>query len=250
MYIDQFNMAFNNTQRYSYDVWDSTTVDIDRKTGGIVRRYTDAGLVGTLAQKDLAEYVLSKGQYMLANTFPAVPEMQSIRMHRFAETEWSIDVFSWDDGAMPPISATACKGHLTTPISLGFRAYRYGKNGMENYARVIHKGAIAYLRNGLLYYHYISEIPELGPGAGEYGAINYMFPLTPVELHPGWIVGNERIVTCISGTFQRSGISKPSVLVFDLSGRRVRPHITITQEVDYWQIELKLKDWAEIAVIE
>jgi hypothetical protein len=250
LYIDQFNMAFNDEQRYSYDTWDGTTVDIDQQTGQIVRRYTDAGLVGIGARRDLADYVLRTGKYMLANTFPAVPEMQSVRMHRFNESEWAVDVFAWADGQEPPLVAYPCEGHFSTPISLGTRPERYGAKGFENYANVIMKAAVAYLRHGLLYYHYVTEIPESGTGAGEYGAINHMFPITPVELHEGWIVGKERTVICVSGTYSWFETREPAVLVFDLTGHPVTSRAAVTKKGDSWQVDLTLKDWAEIAIIE
>ena len=250
LYIDQFSMAFNDSQRYSYDKWDGTTVDVDNTTGRIVRRYTDAALMGIGARKDLADYVLSKSRYMLANTFPATADLQSVGMHRFNESEGSVNVFSFPDGDKPPLSVYPGKGHLTTPIALGLRPMRYGDKENDHYARIITKGAIAYLRHGLLYYHYGSTIPETGPGSGEYGAINHMFPLTPVELHEGWIVGEERTVTCVSGTYAWAKKDEPSVLVFDITGRPVTPDASVTQVDGGWRVELRLDDWAQIAVLE
>jgi len=187
---------------------------------------------------------------MLANTFPATAELQPVPMHRFNESEWAMDVFSFADGEKPPLAVYPCKGHLTTPISLGLRPKRYGDKQDEHYARIITKGAIAYLRHGLLYYHYGSTIPETGPGSGEYGAINHMFPLTPVELHEGWIVGEERTVTCVSGAYAWAKKDKPNVLVFDITGRPATPDATLTQVDDGWRVELRLEDWAQIAVLE
>jgi hypothetical protein len=38
----------------------------------------------------------------------------------------------------------------------------------------------------MVYYHYgLTQIPETGPGSGEYGPINYMFPLTFAKLIRG-----------------------------------------------------------------
>ena len=76
-------MEFSNDPCHSYSSWDGTTVDIDRQTGKILKRYTDAGLVGIDARQGLAKHGLSKGRFMLTNTFPDVPVMQSIRIQRF-----------------------------------------------------------------------------------------------------------------------------------------------------------------------
>jgi hypothetical protein len=250
VYIDQFNLAFSDEQRYSFDMWDGTTVDIDPATGRIKARYTDGALVSITPQRSLIDYVLSKGRYMVANTYPASMETQSVHCHRFNEGEWAFDVFSWPDGSEPPLEPYGTAGHLSTPISLGFRPDRYGKKGEDSYAHVIMKGVIAYLRTGLLYYHYSTDIPESGPGAGEYGAINHMFPITPVEVHEGCIVGKERTVTCVSGDYRWGNDRRPTILVFDLLGHAVTPRATITRRDDGWHVHLMLRDWAEIAVIE
>ena len=112
------------------------------------------------------------------------------------------------------------------------------------------KTAICYLRNGMLYYHYGTKIPETGPGAGEYGAINHMFPITPVELGPGFVVGEERVVACVSGTYRWRQERRPKIVVFDIEGRPVAANAEVTKTTGGWNVELTVKDWAEIAVIE
>jgi len=250
LYVDQFNMAFNDDQRYSFDRWDGTTVDIDPATGDITARYTDGGLVSPGAARSLAEYVLSRGRYMLANTYPAEPQMQALPVHRFTECEWAFDLFSWNDGEQPPLDPYPCQGHFSTPIALGVRPARYGEQGQAHYTRLIMKAAIAYLRHGLLYYHYYTDLPPSGPGAGEYGALNHMFPFTPVALHAGWVVGRERTVTCVSGCYRWAAARRPRVLVFDMEGKEVTPRAVMRPAGRGWQVELTLQDWAQIGVIE
>jgi hypothetical protein len=250
LYIDQFNMAFDDSQRYTYDKWDGRTVQIDADTGKIVRRLTDAALVGIDARRSLADYVTGRGGFMLANTFPATKAMQTAGVQRFNESEWRIDVRTWEDGEMPPLASDPCKGHFSTPLALGFRPKLYGDWGPDNYARIIHKGAIAYLRHGLLYSHYNTEIPTDGPGAGEYGAINHMFPLTPVEVRPGSVIGEERIVTCVSGTYRWNHPTKPSVKAFDMAGLPCQPDVKLEKSESGWNVDLELQDWSEIAILE
>ena len=48
-----------------------------------------------------------------------------------------------------------------------------------------------------------------------------MFPITPLELHEGYIVGRERIVTNRSGRFGWGDSSRHEVHVFDDQGREV-----------------------------
>ena len=262
VYIDQFSLAFATTpdysdptkisQRYSYEQWDGLTVDIDPATGEIIRRYTDGAFVGVGARKALMEYVLSQGGIMIANTHCAAEELQSYPVVRFMEAEWVFDPLKIGRGEEPPLHQHICKGHLDSPVALGFRPERLGEEGQRNYAQVIMKSVITYLRHGLLWYHYVTDIPESGEGCGEYGPINRMFPLTPVELHKGWILGKERIVSCVSvDTFWEQD-DKPVVRVFDLSGREEdhENRCQITREEGKWRISLKLEDWQKIAVVE
>jgi hypothetical protein len=104
----------------------------------------------------------------------------------------------------------------------------------------------------LLYSYYGINIPETGPGSGEYGPINHMFPITPVELHEGWIVGKERIITArgLDVHWEKNG--QPVAHLFDLTGREVDwgDRCQITKEDNGWRVKLALKDWMEIAVVE
>jgi hypothetical protein len=250
LYVDQFNMAFDDAQRYSYDKWDGTTVEIDQATGQIKQRCTDAALVGIGARRSLADYANSKNAYMLANTFPATKLMQTAGIHRFNESEWGINLEGWKDGDRPPMFPDPAKGQLSTPIALGFRPEFHGEWAVKNSAKVIQKGVIAYLRHGLLYYHYNSDIPTNGLGAGEYGAINHMFPITPVEIGPGWVIGKERIVTCVSGQYAWPLERKPQLFVFDLLGKPVDIRPQVEKSASGWNVSLRISDWAQTAVLE
>ncbi len=249
IYIDQFSLAFNAAQRYSYDRWDGVTVDIDPGTGKIARRYTDGALVGVPARKALIEYVLSRGGVMVTNTHCAVEELQRYPIARFMEAEGACNPLTLEPGQEPPLARYMCKGHFDGPVALGCRPYLRGDAGLRDYAKVIMNTVITYLRHGLVFYHYNTEIPETGPASGEYGPINHMFPITPIALHKGWIEGEERIVTAVSGTYRRPGKRKPTVHVFDNLGRKAQADVSMTQTADGWQIKLKLKDWQQIAVV-
>ena len=86
---------------------------------------------------------------------------------------------------------------MASPIALGIGGENLSTD-RKNYAKGFMKGIITLLRNGLLYYHYDPDIPETGEGSGQYGPINHMFPITPLELGEGFIIGKERIVAARS----------------------------------------------------
>ena len=250
VYIDEFNQYGSSCR--TYDRWDGYTVDIDPGTGKIERKYTDCGLVGALARKKICEYVLSRGKVMVANTLPAVHETQSLPIFRFLELP--LHNFNPDflkEGQKPPLVTRLHRAHLGSPLGLGIgMGYWSVKTGSKDYARGFMKGIVTFLRHGLLYIHYDPDIPESGEGSGEYGPINLMFPITPVGLHEGWIEGKERTITCVSGTYTWRGPRAPRIFLFDPVGREKKHAFKPVKADAVWKVEITLRDWQEIAVIE
>lgn len=245
-YIDEFNQAWRGGIP-SYEGWDGLSAEVNPQTGRVGRRFVDCSLAGVASRVALAQYALQRGKIVIANTYATAQEEQSLAASRFQETQASFDPFAVADGIKPPEVAFLYRGALASPIGLGI----VGVSGQEDTARRVMKAVVTYLRHGMLYYHYsIKDIPETGPGSGEYGPINHMFPITPVELREGCIVGKERIVTCVSGTFVWPAPAKPSVLLFDLNGREIPHTFAVTRSGKGWNVDMQLKDWAEIAIIE
>jgi hypothetical protein len=251
IYIDSFTGAKHSHYGYTYDKWDGITVDINPITGKIIQKYTDLALAGTESRKLLIEYGLDKGGTVVINGHSVSRETQALGAFRFNESEWGIDPFSWNEGEKPPFNWQCCQAHLSTPVGLGYRpVFHQGDKGTENYAALIMKMIIDYLRNGILYYHYGTEIPETGPGSGEYGPINHMFPITPKRLGEGFVEGEERILTCVSRTFQWQKQRIPEIILFDIKGKTTQHDIKPIKNGGYWKIKIQLRNWQEIAVIE
>ncbi|MBN2293455.1 MAG: hypothetical protein JXM70_13580 [Pirellulales bacterium] len=251
IYIDQFSLCggYGRPDAFTYDKWDGRTVDID-DGGHITRMFTDCNLVGADARADIIKHILAKGGHVVINGQSTVRETRSLAAFRFQEMDNDgVNPLNFMDGK-PPIFYWQAMGHLGSPIILGLRPVRYGEEGKQRWAEIITKGIITALRNGVLYYYYTSSIPASGPGAGEYGPVNHMFPFTPVELHEGWLVGRERTITCVSGVYKWAEAREPKCLLFDLHGR-VKPGDFVLKRVgDGWEVTVKLDDWNEIAVIE
>ena len=171
-------------------------------------------------------------------------------------------------GVKPPLVGEMLEGLLGSPIGLGITPVtgktKPGKATDDwvvglglapiaegaGLAEGLMLGLISYLRHGLLYYHYTyPELPETGPGSGEYGPINHMFPFTPIALHEGWMEGRERILTCVAGDYAWKHSRKPVVRLFGLDGREKSNGARSKRSGAGWKITLPLADWAEIAVI-
>jgi hypothetical protein len=245
-YIDELSQGWSGGIR-DYSRWDGWSAEVDPRTGQIGRRYTDCSLAGIGARVSLIQYALSRGKTVIANTYATAQAEQALPANRFAETQAAFDPFAVAEGVKPPAVPYLYRGALASPIGLGI----VGVPGREDTARRIMRAVVTYLRHGVLYYHYaIADIPAAGPGSGEYGPINHSFPVTPVALHEGWIQGKERTITCVSGAFPWRQPRKPTVYRFDLDGREKAPDVKLDRVGEGWQVQLHLRDWAEIAVIE
>ena len=251
VYIDQFSMegAFSRRDRFTYDGWDGFTVDLGAAGRAVCKRI-DCNLVGAQARAKILRHIVAKGGKVVINGHSTVRETRGLPAYRFQEMENDpVNPLEYLHGK-PPLFFWQARGHLDSPIILGLRPVRRGEQGKRHWAEMIVKGVITALRNGQLYYYYASVIPTDGPGAGAYGPVNHMFPFTPVELHEGWLVGKERVITCVSRAFEWPRADRPRCLLFDLRGRE-KPHaFALTRAGAGWRVAVKLDDWNEIAVIE
>jgi hypothetical protein len=243
--------------RYTFETWDGLTVDIDSKTGRILRKYTDHQLqIVEGPCRDLFEYVLSKNGQVVANGYNATQAVQQLPIVRFMETGSSYNPLEYLDEKPPRVSGMS-GGHLGPPVALANPPYSHDAKVdaevKDNYAQFVMKSVVTNLRHGLLYYYYGVEVPSSGTGSGDYGPMNFMYPITPVELHEGWVLGRERIVSARSLDIVWRKQGKPQLMVFNLHGRPISPEkrcsINAASTPDTWRIQLNIDDWNQIAVV-
>jgi hypothetical protein len=246
VYIDQFAITGteSRTDTYTYNQWDGATVNIDPQTGKIAREYTDITYLSKAARTQWIDEVLKRGKLVVVNGDPVLTGMQSLPIMRFMETG-NYDVSQ--PGA--PEGNNLYKGQLSTPIGLG---YQWTPKAQAGGAKLFNRSVIANLKYGMLYYYYTTRFPATGPLGGEFGPVKNMFPLTPVKLGEGFIIGKERIITCVSRSFLWPHSQKPKVLLFDESGRKILPsakEIAFTKTKNGWNVNIHLRDWYQIAIV-
>ena len=240
IYIDSFTYYHSRT----YGRWDGHSVDVDPATGAIRNKYARLGLLTAPARRAWVKHITDRGKICYVNGKRSSAELQDLQQIGYMEAEWTFNPF-----AEQLTAPRAAKAQLCAPLALGIRPQRWPEHKTQ-YAEILHKAVIAYLRHGALYCHYTSEIPEPGqPGGGEYGVLNHMFPFTPVELHEGWVVGKERIITAVSGEFTWPHPAKPTCLRFDLRGMPVEGGFELRRTQGGWQVKAALTDWKQTAVI-
>ena len=199
VYWDEF--AYSRYQYHYADFsrpggipWDGVSADIDPRTMQITRRKSSVTLVSQPFRLALVQRIL-KDHVLIANGQPHTETMTRLHFPRFTET-----------GSISNCTLT----HLYSPIALGDHlTERSERDAYHSMLRALDFGCVYYWYNDL---NVIPTHPHL---------THYMFPITPVELHEGYIVGRERIVTNRSGRFGWGDKSRHEVHVFDDQGREV-----------------------------
>jgi hypothetical protein len=206
VYWDEF--AYSRYQ-YHYDdfsrptglPWDGVSADIDPRTMKISRLKSSVTLISQPFRLALVHRIL-QNHLLVANGQPHTKTMTKVHFPRFVET-----------GSISHC-ATAI---LYSPIALGDHlTERSEVDAYHVMLRALDFGCVYYWYNDLLV---IPTHPQL---------THYMFPITPVELHEGYIIGRERIITNRSGLFGWGDSSRHEVHVFDDQGREAPNFKTAT----------------------
>ena len=245
VYQDMFGYSSANATIHTG--WDGFSISVT-PDGKIASKYTHLGPLTAPARAEWLRYILSRNKLALTNFgAPTTRELQTIPYMNFCEAAGN-GIGRQNLDAMPPEASGVVMNQLSTPLGYGpHRAEE--ENGPRLLCRVR-----AYLRHGALYVHTSvrNYFPTEGPTSAEYGPINHMYPITPIELHRGWVKGKERIVSCVSYKTTWDRKEKPTALRFDENGRDMPlgDAATITGKPGNWQITTKIKDWKEFIILE
>lgn len=207
---------------YHYgEPWDGRSADADPDTLTIARRKTSVALVTQPFRLPLAREILDRA-VLVGNSAPYTASMAQLHFPRFVETA---------------AVSNLRRGHLYTPIGLGDHLSERTTRDCVNAMR-------RHLTWGSLYYFYHQRI------AMDYPSIAaQMFPCTPLELHSGYILGEERILTNTSGNFGWGDASEFAVHVYGADGREVPDFAAPVIEHEGGRyVELRLP-WDYMAVI-
>lgn len=203
--------------------WDGVTGDIDPKSMTISRLKSSVTLLSEPWRLELARKILARGP-LVGNGPPFTRAMAALQFPCFVETG----------------SISHCtQAHLHTPIALGDHLTE--RSELDAY-RVM----LAALDYGCAYHWYndltvIPTHPHL---------VQYMYPITPIEIHAGYVTGKERILTKVSGIFGWGDASEHEVHVFNDLGMEVQNFAapTIQKDGNTWT-ELRLaEDWSAAVV--
>jgi hypothetical protein len=220
VYLDLFGHTSTRRPgyRYSYNKWDGYTVDINSKSLNISKKYTDLALVASSGQAEALKDILSKGKVVIANYPAGTREMTNVHINRFSEISGNL--------------LYCYKTHLGSPLALG-TPWRTVSN---HTTKRLMEDIIDYLNSGVLYYYYAVNYIDKPKNTS---ALSYCFPFTPIELHSGWLIGKERIITSKSGTFGWHDMSKVKGHLFDADGKEL--HFPFNSEKIKNELVTKIK---------
>lgn len=202
---------------YTYnEPWDGCTGDIDPKSMTLSRLKSSVTLLSEPWRLDLARKIMARGP-LIGNGPPFTRAMAALKFPCFVETG----------------SITHCvQAHLYSPIALGDHL-------TERSETDAYRVMLAALDFGCVYHWY----NDLTVKPTHPHLVRYMYPITPVELSAGYIIGKERIITKVSGLFGWNDASEHETHVFDDTGREV-------EQFNAPQIQLDGKTWTELRIAE
>ncbi|MGE5531654.1 MAG: hypothetical protein ACM3VW_06020, partial [Bacteroidota bacterium] len=217
VYWDEMDMISN---KYTYDRWDGHSAELDDQHR-IKAKRSSVHLLSLSAKAELIKYIFDKGGLLIGNSAPTNETLTKFHFPRFVETaaEWY-----------------PARAHLYTPISLG-----------DHMTVKDFPGLLRDIRDKLMWgsvYYYYAAPKQPYPTITQ-----HMFPFTPVELHHGWLVGKERVLTAVPGTFTLGDAAPVTIYWYDADGKLTDKQGEQRVEKGKRLVRLALGD-KEMAVIE
>lgn len=199
---------------YDYsDLWDGLSAAIDPQSHRITRKIANVTLATLPWRLRAAKRMLARGM-LIGNGAPLTRTFTKLQFPRFIET-----------GSISNLT----KGQLYTPIALGDHLTE--RTPVDCYRNML--DALDY---GAVYYWYHDQIVATEPTF-----TSVMFPITPIELGPGYVIGRERILTNRSGCFGWGDANEFEAVVFDDQGKR-------TDKVNVPRVTKDGKVYAEVRI--
>jgi hypothetical protein len=194
IYFDEFD---STTYSYNYDpdVWDGHTALMDFSTYTIRLKISNTALLTQDFKLGMIKRIKDKGGVIVANRAPFTRTMSQRHFPRFVET-----------GARQLYALP--RAHLFTPIALGSQL-------AEADQKDVYQSILCFLDYGCLYYNYARHFRFSG------NPIQKMYPITPIEIHPGYIIGEERIISKRPGVFGWNDDSMLKAYIYNNAGRLI-----------------------------
>jgi hypothetical protein len=180
IYMDEICLSV--TRWAPYKEWDKCTVQISPSNHKVIKKLSIPNLLTKPWLENMIQYLKDHNKELLANGPPATRTLQNHHVLHFVEEGM---------GETGLIAA-----HLSTPLA--WNGYTMGQPGYKLLQNSLNFGALAITWSGIWSDH--------------------LFPFTPIELHSGYLIGKERIITNRSGRFGWGDNSRAEVYIYNGNG--------------------------------
>ena len=199
IFWDEF--VYSATEFHYGEPWDGVSGDIDARTHKVRRLKSSIALLSLPWRQRMLEHLGENKVMLIANgggpyTRTLSDTFKKYNFCAFVET-----------GSVSNLSQV----HLFTPIGLGDHI-------TETTELDCYRNMLRHLDFGCLYYYYHQQVEPFT----HYTLSRYMFPTTPVELRPGYILAKERILTRKPGYYSFGGNEEAEAHFFDANGNEVK----------------------------
>ncbi len=192
-YWDEYSYAVKSEYLEGAE-WDGISVVINPSNNTVSKQVTLTSLATRNLREPWTKELLDRGMTVWTNWQPTTEQDTVRNQPHFLEHFYSGEVVA--------------RGYLASPIQL--QADSSPGSNAEVLAAV-HK----FLEAGLLYAHIgSSAYAEASPSI-----LKHYYPITPKELHAGYVLGRERIVTSVTGAFGFGNSRTLTAYIYDRSGR-------------------------------
>lgn len=194
VYWDELAFSANEI---AYSLSDGHTAMPDMATQTVQQKVAFTPLYCQAYQVQQAKRVLNAGKLLIGNGQPVTETMTKLHFPRFVE--------AWH-------AASLRNAHLYCPLGLG------SPDKLRSEEDIV-PGIRSHLMNGGLWYYYCgwNVVKLTHPSAAA-----RLFPFTPIELHEGYLIGQERILTAKSGLFGWGDKSNARVYAYGPDGIEIK----------------------------
>jgi uncharacterized protein (DUF2132 family) len=224
IYWDEFH---SSGDKFHYgEPWDNCSADIDMETHKIDTLKSSVYLIQRPWKTRMVDKIRAKGKRIYANGCMALMGFEDKIDFTFVETQ---------------MKTNNAKVHFTTPLA---HENCDGMKSMQDYYLKM-MDSLDYGVLGNFSFLSVPEGHDVWPTIAE-----HMYPTTPLELHEGYVIGKERIVTKVSGRYGWNDNSQHTVRVFNAVGQEVKEHGMQTVTIDgktFTDIRIA-SDWSAVII--
>lgn len=221
MYWDEFSFGNRIEHLFGAPDWENHSVIIDPKTNRVLSKVTNYALITQPMRQELQQLVARRG-------WPLWTNWQATTEYDIAQrTPHFLEYVRADEAA---------RGQLGCPLGCGGHQARCQADVM--------KEVYDFLQLGLLYVH----IHNGAYCETKESVLSHCYPITPLELGPGYVLGRERIITARSGTVGFGDHCPLQAVVYGRDGIRREAEVAEVQHAGRTWLRLRLGE-GEIGIV-